>query len=165
VIDSIRGLRELGYGGEVEGEPDGRLLGIRPLDTMAQVRWQEHPIARSEGQGLCRACHEEPRPAGDEDHPLGALLVVPLARRGHLAVGNDALEPAVATAENDVEVLLGELARDACEKIASLDHARLLVSTTGQRRPRVGEDSLPHRRAKCAATPAPADLATSPTGR
>ena len=75
------------------GEPDGRLGGIGPLDSMTPASRNEEIIPRLQGLGYGIALEQKSRCAGDQKHPFGPSLLVPETRRTRLPGGDDALDP------------------------------------------------------------------------
>jgi hypothetical protein len=100
----------------VEGEPDRRPIGVRPLHPVAAVRRDEDPVPGAERARFRLVLETKASAAGKQDHPLLVRLVVPLARGSGVARGDDSLEPEMTTFEQRLERLLrprrGQLAEE-----------------------------------------------------
>src|SRR6202044_3658505 len=76
----------------VHGEPDGRLVGVGPLDAMADVGRDLEVAAGRQDSRLLPALDPHARRAAQHDHPFRPVLVVPKAGRARLPGRDDPLD-------------------------------------------------------------------------
>ena len=89
----------------MDGEPDARRVGARPLDPMALARRNEDVITRLEMEG--RPVGERELGLADEErHPLVTLLREPEPELCRVARGDDALDENLASAREPLEELV-----------------------------------------------------------
>jgi len=105
---AIAAVRERLSGGEVDGEPDRGRVALRPGHAVAAVRREKHPVAGAKLARLRFARDEDARGAGDEQHKLVVLLVVPLVFGRRLSGRNDPLDAKPGTPAERLDELRGK---------------------------------------------------------
>lgn len=102
----------------VNREPDGLGFRVRPVDTVTAMRGDIDEAARSQPPRLCLVFEAQQGFTAEQQYPLIALLVIPLAGRGGVAAGNDPFHPERRAGEKRVESLLAEFPGQVVEQIA-----------------------------------------------
>lgn len=100
-------------------KPHGRRIGLRGLDTMADVRRDLDPIARLHVERHAALFEAQTRGASQQHDEFVVRLVVPEARRTRLPGRDDALDAHAGLLDEKVELLLGLALRQRRQKIAA----------------------------------------------
>ena len=112
----------------MHGEPDARGVGARPLDAMARSGRDEDVVARIERH----TCVVDERQLGvslEQDDPLVAFLLEPLARRSRLTGGDDPLDEDLTASGKTLEALAGRELAWELEQVQTTATSRASEST------------------------------------
>jgi hypothetical protein len=101
----------------VKREPDCWLAGVGPLDAVPAVGLNEHVVPGAEHAGLGFVLEAQAGLTSQYRHPLGPVLIEPLAARSGVSRGNDTLQPRAASIHEEVEALVGQKAGEIREEI------------------------------------------------
>ena len=102
-----------------DSEPDGEVVFEGPVDAVAAVGGEEDGIAGGEDEWFIAAFDGELGLALEEEDPFVLVLVVPIAFRGSMAMGDDAFDAdrVIAELTNGIGVLGGEVLGDVAEEV------------------------------------------------
>ena len=101
----------------MQGQPHGLLFRVGPCHPVAAVGRDEEIIPGAQHPNLRLPFQPQPRGPGEQHHPFVGLLVVPLARRGGLAGGDDAFQVEAGGFQENLDDLFGDFFGNPGEEI------------------------------------------------
>mgnify|MGYP001582052135 CR=1 FL=1 len=101
----------------MHGQPDSRLAGRRPFDSVAAVSRNRHVISWPQFPGLVVALESEPGGSTQYQHKLVQVLVVPEVLGRGMAKGDNAFNAHAIQTRQRLDEFLGEVRRNAGKEV------------------------------------------------